>query len=254
MRGLSYEVVTKKIIDFIKRKVKESKTEGVVVGISGGIDSATTAYLGVKALGKDKVLGLIMPYYRNQDTEDAIFVCNTLGINYKIIDIKGIVDEFEKVLDLKINRLVKGNLMVRSRMMLLYGFANALNYLVLGTSNKTEYLVGYFTKWGDGASDVAPLLYLYKTEVRELARFLGVPEKIIFKTPTAGLWEGQTDENELGIEYNLLDKILYRLVDLKMKKEEIAKELNIPLNKVLHVEDLVKKSKHKRNSPSAPKF
>lgn len=254
MRELSYEVVTGKIVDFIKRKIKESKAKGVVIGISGGIDSATTAFLAVKALGKDKVLGIIMPYYQNKHTEDAIYVCKALGIDYKIINIKNIVDEFERAITLNIDQLTKGNFMVRSRMVILYGFANALNYLVLGTSNKTEYLVGYFTKWGDGASDIAPLLSLYKTEVRKLAKFLGVPEKIILKTPTAGLWEGQTDEKELGIEYDLLDKILYRLVDLKMKKEKIAEELNVPLEKVLYVESLVMKSQHKRRSPLAPKI
>ncbi|PMP94177.1 MAG: NAD(+) synthetase, partial [Thermodesulfobacterium geofontis] len=217
MREISYEMVIKKIVEFIKRKIKESGAKGVVLGISGGIDSATTAYLAVKALGKDKVLGIVMPYYKNQETEDAIYVCKTLGINYRIINIENIVDEFEKTLNLKIEKITKGNLMVRSRMVILYGFANALNYLVLGTSNKSEYLVGYFTKWGDGASDIAPLLGLYKTEVRELAKKLGVPEKIIFKTPTAGLWEGQTDEDELGITYDLLDRILYKLIDLKKK-------------------------------------
>lgn len=254
MRKLSYEVVIKKIVNFIKKKIKESGAKGVVLGISGGIDSAVTAYLAVKALGKDKVLGLIMPYYQNQDTEDAIYVCKTLEIDYKIISIKNIVDELEKALNFKIDKVTKGNLMVRSRMIILYGFANALNYLVLGTSNKSEYLVGYFTKWGDGASDIAPLLGLYKTEVRELAKILGVPEKIISKTPTAGLWQGQTDEEELGIEYNLLDKILYKLMDSKKKMEEIAKELNISLERVLYVENLIKKSKHKRILPRFPKI
>jgi len=254
MRKLSYEAVTKKIVDFIKRKIKESRAGGVVLGISGGLDSATAAYLAVKALGKDKVLGIIMPYYENQDIEDALLVCKTLEINHKIINIKDIVNEFEKALNLELDRITKGNLMVRSRMVILYGFANALNYLVLGTSNKSEYLVGYFTKWGDGASDIAPLLGLYKTEVRELAKFLGIPEKIISKTPTAGLWKGQTDESELGIEYDLLDKILYRLVDLKMKKEEIAKDLNISLERVLYVENLIKWSKHKRVFPLNPQL
>jgi NAD+ synthase len=254
MRKLSYETVIKKITDFIKRKIKESKAKGVIIGISGGVDSATAAYLAVKALGKEKVLGIIMPYYENQDTEDAIYVCKALDIQYKIVNIKNIVDEFEKAIKLNMDKVTKGNLMVRSRMVILYGFANALNYLVLGTSNKTEYLVGYFTKWGDGANDIAPLLGLYKTEVRELAKILGVPEKIILKTPTAGLWKGQTDEDELGITYDLLDNILYHFIDLKMKKEDIAEKLNIPVEKVLYVESLIKKSKHKRIFPCAPKI
>ncbi|HDD44302.1 MAG TPA: NAD+ synthase [Candidatus Desulfofervidus auxilii] len=254
MRQINYDTVIKKIVNFIRRKIKESKVKGVILGISGGVDSATTACLAVKALGKEKVFGLIMPYYKNQEIKDAILVCNNLGIKYKIINIKNIVNEFEKTLDFKIDKITKGNLMVRSRMVILYGIANAKNYLVLGTSNKTEFLVGYFTKWGDGASDIAPLLSLYKTEVRKIAKILEVPEKIISKKPSAGLWKGQTDEDELGIEYDLLDKILYRLIDLKMKRENVAKELGITLNRVLYVENLVKRSKHKRKLPAFPKI
>ena len=254
MRKLDYNAIVEKIVNFIRKKIKNSKVSGVVLGISGGIDSATAASLAVKALGKKKVLGIIMPYYQNKELEDAILVCKHLGIYYKTISIKNIVDEFEKALNFKIDKLAKGNLMVRSRMVILYGIANAKNYFVLGTSNRTEFLVGYFTKWGDGASDIAPLLSLYKTEVRELAKILEVPEKIISKKPTAGLWAGQTDEDELGIEYNLLDKILYRLVDLKMQKEKIAEDLNIPLERVLYVEKLIKTSEHKRRLPSFPKL
>jgi len=254
MRQINYDTVIKKIVNFIRRKIKESKVKGVILGISGGVDSATTACLAVKALGKEKVFGLIMPYYKNQEIKDAILVCNNLGIKYKIINIKNIVNEFEKTLDFKIDKITKGNLMVRSRMVILYGIANAKNYLVLGTSNKTEFLVGYFTKWGDGASDIAPLLSLYKTEVRKIAKILEVPEKIISKKPSAGLWKGQTDEDELGIEYDLLDKILYRLIDLKMKREDVAKDLGITLDRILYVENLVKRSKHKRKLPAFPKI
>jgi len=254
MRQINHDTVIKKIVNFIRRKIKESKVKGVILGISGGVDSATTACLAVKALGKEKVFGLIMPYYKNQEIKDAILVCNNLGIKYKIINIKNIVNEFEKTLDFKIDKITKGNLMVRSRMVILYGIANAKNYLVLGTSNKTEFLVGYFTKWGDGASDIAPLLSLYKTEVRKIAKILEVPEKIISKKPSAGLWKGQTDEDELGIEYDLLDKILYRLIDLKMKREDVAKDLGITLDRILYVENLVKRSKHKRKLPAFPKI
>uniref|UniRef100_A0A7V4JQI3 NH(3)-dependent NAD(+) synthetase n=1 Tax=Thermodesulfobacterium geofontis TaxID=1295609 RepID=A0A7V4JQI3_9BACT len=254
MRKLDYNFTIEKIVNFIRKKIKESKANGVVLGVSGGLDSTTASYLAVKSLGKEKVLGVIMPYYQNQELEDAIFVCKSLGIDYKIINIENIVNEFEKVLEFEIDKITKGNLMVRSRMVILYGIANAKKYLVLGTSNKTEFLVGYFTKWGDGVSDIAPLLGLYKTEVKKLAKILGVPEKIISKKPTAGLWEGQTDEDELGIEYDLLDKILYRLIDLKMGKEDIAKDLNIHLERILYVEKLVKKSKHKRNLPPFPKI
>ncbi|MBO8174714.1 MAG: NAD+ synthase [Thermococcus sp.] len=254
MRQLDYDEVIEKLVSFIREKVNEVSVNGVVVGVSGGVDSATTAFLAVKALGKEKVLGLIMPYYENRDVGDAKLVCETLGINYKIISIKPIVDAFEKSLDFEPNKITKGNIMVRTRMILLYAHANQYNLLVLGTSNKSELLTGYYTKWGDGASDYAPLINLYKTEVWEIAKRLGVPERIIKKKPTAGLWIGQTDEDELGISYKLLDEILYRLVDLKMPKEKIAEELGIPLEKVEYVENLIKKSEHKRRLPTGPEF
>ncbi|WP_456394477.1 NAD+ synthase [Thermococcus sp.] len=254
MRQLDYEEAITKLVSFIREKVEEANASGVVVGVSGGVDSATTAFLAVKVLGKEKVLGLIMPYYENQDVEDAKLVCEALGINYKIINIKPVVDAFEKSFDFEPDKITRGNIMVRTRMILLYAYANQYNLLVLGTSNKSELLTGYYTKWGDGASDYAPLINLYKMEVWEIAKRLGVPERIIKKKPTAGLWIGQTDEDELCISYKLLDEILYRLVDLKMPKEKIAEELNIPIEKVKYVENLIKKSEHKRKLPTGPEF
>lgn len=253
MRALNYDVAIKTTMDFIKEKVGDAGANGVVVGISGGIDSATVAYLAVRALGKDRVMGLIMPYYKNRDVDDAKLVCESLGIEYELINIKPIVDEFEKAVG-GLDTLSRGNVMSRTRMVLLYAHANARNYLVLGTSNRSEFLTGYFTKWGDGASDYAPLINLYKTEVWEIAKRLGVPEGIIQKKPSAGLWEGQTDEDELGISYRLLDEILWRLVDLKMEKGEIARELGVPVERVEYVEGLVKKSEHKRRLPIGPEF
>lgn len=253
MRALNYDVAIKTTVDFIKEKVGGAGANGVVIGISGGIDSATVAYLAVRALGKDRVMGLIMPYYKNRDVDDAKLVCESLGIEYRLIHIKPIVDEFEKAVG-GLDTRSRGNVMSRTRMVLLYAHANARNYLVLGTSNRSEFLTGYFTKWGDGASDYAPLINLYKTEVWEIAKRLGVPERIIQKKPSAGLWEGQTDEDELGISYHLLDEILWRLVDLKMEKGEIARELGVPVERVEYVEGLVKKSEHKRRLPIGPEF
>ncbi|AFK21855.1 NAD+ synthase [Pyrococcus sp. ST04] len=250
MRRLDYSKAIDRIVSFIR----ENAEDGVVIGISGGVDSATTAYLAVRALGKKKVLGLIMPYYENNDVEDAKLVAESLGINYKIISIKPVVDEFERAIGEEIDKKTLGNIMARTRMVLLYAHANSLGRLVLGTSNRSEFLTGYFTKWGDGASDYAPLINLYKTEVWEIARILGVPERIVAKKPTAGLWEGQTDEDELGITYKLLDEILWRLVDLKMPKDKIAEELNVPLERVEYVERLIKNSEHKRRLPIGPSF
>jgi len=254
MRELNYGEVIEKLVSFIREKVEEAKSNGVVIGISGGVDSATTAYLAVKALGRERVLGLIMPYYNNQDVDDARLVCSSLGIECREIGIKPIVDSFVAGLGFQPDKRSLGNIMSRTRMVLLYAHANAKNYLVLGTGNRSEFLTGYFTKWGDGASDYAPLINLYKTEVWEVAKLLGVPERIIEKKPTAGLWEGQTDEDELGISYRLLDEILWRLVDLKMPKEEIAGELGIPVERVEYVENLVRRSEHKRRLPLGPEF
>ncbi|MEO2151945.1 MAG: NAD+ synthase [Thermococcus sp.] len=254
MRKLDFNSVVEIITAFIREKVEEANAEGVVIGISGGIDSATTAYLAVKALGRERVLGLIMPYYQNQDVEDAKLVCSSLGIECREISIKPIVDSFVSRLGFQPDRRSLGNIMSRVRMVILYAHANEKNYLVLGTSNRSEFLTGYFTKWGDGASDYAPLINLYKTEVWKVAKLVGVPEKIIEKKPTAGLWEGQTDEDELGISYRLLDEILWRLVDLLKDKEEIAEELGIPIERVEYVENLVKRSEHKRRLPLGPSF
>jgi len=254
MRELDYDSVVEIITAFIREKVDEANARGVVIGISGGIDSATTAYLAARALGRDRVLGLIMPYYQNRDVEDARLVCSSLGIDCREINIKPIVDSFVAGLGFQPDRRSLGNVMARTRMVLLYAHANARNLLVLGTSNRSEFLTGYFTKWGDGASDYAPLINLYKTEVWEVAKLIGVPERIIEKKPTAGLWEGQTDEDELGISYRLLDEILWRLVDLLKDKEEIAGELGVPIERVEYVENLVKRSEHKRRLPVGPSF
>ncbi|MDV3104136.1 NAD+ synthase [Thermococcus waiotapuensis] len=254
MRRLDYNSVLQTLVNFIEKSVNETNASGVVIGISGGIDSATVAYLSVRALGKERVLGLTMPYYENRDVEDARLVCESLGIECRVINIKPTVDSFILGLGFEPDRKSMGNIMSRTRMVLLYAHANQMNCLVLGTSNRSEFLTGYFTKWGDGASDYAPLINLYKTEVWEIAKLLGVPRRIIEKKPTAGLWEGQTDEDEMGISYRLLDEILWRLVDLKMPKDEIAEELGISIERVEHVERLVKSSEHKRHLPQGPTF
>ena len=235
-----------KIIEFIKKKVKEAGAKGIVIGLSGGLDSTTTLFLCVEALGKEKVLGLMMPTGINQkeDTEDAVEVCKKLGVEYKVIEIGSILDGFGKVLDLS-DKLVKGNLMSRIRMCLLYYFANKEKLLVAGTGNKSEYLQGYFTLHGDIACDFLPLGNLYKKEVKELAKELGVPKKIIEKIPSAGLWKGQTDEDELGISYEDLDKILPPL-EGGDSVEEIHNKTKIEKENIEKVKKRMEKTKYKR--------
>lgn len=227
---------SKKIAGFIKKKVKDAGAKGVVVGLSGGLDSAVVAKLSVKALGKDKVLGLIMPSPTTnlEDTKDAEEFARSLGIPYKKIPLQSILEAFRAFLEL--DRAAYGNLMARTRMMLLYYYANLNNLLVVGTGNKSELSIGYFTKYGDGGCDILPIGDLYKTEVRELAGKLGIPKKIIEKIPTAGLWDGQTDESDMGVTYEELDRVLSG----KAKNKR--------------VQQMVKASEHKRRMPEICKI
>jgi len=235
-----------KVISFIKRKVEEANAKGVVIGLSGGLDSTTTLFLCVEALGKDKVFGLMLPSRINKkhDTEDAIEVCKKLEVRYRVIEIDTILECFENVLDLS-DRLVKGNLMARIRMCILYYFANRDKLLVMGTGNKSEYLQGYFTLHGDVACDLMPLGNLYKTEVKRLAEEIGVPKKIIQKIPSAGLWEGQTDEEELGISYEELDRVL-PLLEKNVSVDEIHRNTKIDKEKIGSVKKKMKKTEFKR--------
>lgn len=242
----------RKIIEFIRRKVKGAKAKGVVIGLSGGLDSTTTLLLCAQALGNNKVLGIMMPSgtNRREDTNDAIQVCKKLGVKYKVIEIDPIVKSFNKILDLN-DRLVKGNLMARIRMCILYYFANKDNLLVVGTGNKSEYLQGYFTLHGDIACDVLPIGNLYKTEVRKLAKELGIPEKIIEKIPSAGLWPGQTDEEELGITYQELDKVL-PLLERKVFVEKVHQKTKVSLDKINKVKERMIETEFKRKPVDRP--
>jgi NAD+ synthase len=200
--------VSKRIEEFISSKVKDAGANGIVVGISGGLDSAVVATLAARAVGPDNVLGLIMPspITKRSDVEDAKSLAHDLGIHKKVIPLKSILGAFKDVLDG--DERAMGNLAARVRMCLMYYQANRLGYLVAGTGNKSEISIGYFTKHGDGGCDILPIGDLYKTEVRQLAGSLGVLKKFIDKTPTAGLWPGQTDEGEIGKTYEELDSIL----------------------------------------------
>lgn len=257
------EKTIKNISEFIKNKVSESKSAGVVIGLSGGIDSAATAYLCARSLEKEQILGIIMPTETTSydDIEDAVTVAEELGIEYEIIHVDDLISPFNELcmhsvsnkLKATTNRdLANANLKARIRMMILYYHANDLGRMVVGTGNRTELLVGYFTKYGDGGVDILPIGNLYKTEVRKIAEILGVPEKIIKKAPTAGLWHGQTDEEELGIRYETLDKLLFMMVDKKMDGHEIAENLDIPVEEVLRIKSKVQSSKHKLEPAPTP--
>jgi len=230
-----------RIIDWIKKQLKEAKAKGIVMGLSGGVDSSVVAYLVKEAVGKDKVLALILPCHsQKQDLEDAKLIARKFGIRTKTVDLTNIYDNLIKILP-KGTSLAKANLKPRLRMLVLYYFANKLNYLVCGTGNKSEISIGYFTKHGDGATDILPIGDLLKREVKELAQELGIPKHIITKPPTAGLWPGQTDEGEMGITYPELDDILGRIEN--KRRQILSKE------KVNKVKDMIKRSEHKRQGP-----
>lgn len=216
-----------KLINFIKITLQKTGFSRLVVGLSGGIDSATSLALGVEAAGVNNIYAGIFPYgeLNKEGTADAKLIADKFQIppeNVVLTDIKPLADPI-LVTDPSMSRLRRGNIMVRTRMVLLYDLAKRNDALVLGTENKTENLLGYFTRFGDEASDLEPLINLYKTQVKKLAKYLGVPDKIITKTPTAGMWPGQTDEGELGFTYEEADKILHFYCDKKNKKEEIIK-------------------------------
>jgi NAD+ synthase len=230
-----------KIIVWIRRQLKRTKAKGVVFGLSGGLDSAVTASLCARALGKRRVLGIILSCASlKQDLIDARLIAKRLKIKVESIDLTSVYNACLKLLP-KADRVTLGNLKARSRMIVLYYFANRLNYLVCGTSNRSELMVGYFSKYGDGAADILPLGNLLKTQVRELARALDIPQRIINKTPAAGLWPGQTDEGELGISYSQLDDILSRLC---VRQRQVQ-----PADLVNKVKFRIKASEHKRQPP-----
>jgi len=243
------EKTIEKLTNFIRDVVKRAKAKGVVVGLSGGIDSSLVATLCVKALGRDKVLGVIMPERDTdpKDVEDAKMIAEKLGIKYVVSDITDVLKAFGAggyVPTREFDRIADGNLKARVRMCILYYFANKRKLLVAGTSNKSELYMGYGTKYGDLGSDFLVIGNLFKSEVRELARYLGVPQEIIDKPPSAGLWKGQRDEDELGITYELLDKILER-IERGEDKEKIARDLNVPPSQVEEIIRRIEANRHK---------
>ena len=222
------------IVEFVQNKVSEANANGLVVGLSGGIDSTLAAFLACEAVGKDNVFGIVMPS-TTTPTEDKLHgtvIAQLLGINYKEIAIDSILNEFLSVTQLEEDKLSIGNLKARIRMSIIYFYANSKNYLVSGTGNKSEILIGYFTKHGDGACDIEPIGDLYKTDVYQLAKYLEIPQEIIDKPPRAGLWNNQTDEDEIGMTYELLDKILYRNLEKDIDAKSIADELDIEVDEV----------------------
>lgn len=257
------DVLRDEITTFVARYVERAGADAVVIPMSGGIDSTLTAVLAVEALGTDSVFGLSLPNGDGDEltgepdaTADAEAVAASLGIEHRTVDLEPLLDSFEDLvaphLSTETDRVIVGNALARLRMTAVYYAANARSALVCGTSNRSERLLGYFTKHGDGAADFLPLAECYKTEVRALARRVGVPTRIIERPPTAGLWHGQTDRNELGAPYGLVDVVLHKLVDEDLGIDGTAAELDVDREVVERFARMHVASYHKRDSPPTP--
>jgi len=234
--------------NFIRDAVSKAKAKGVVIGLSGGIDSAVVTKLCADALGPGNVLNVFMPSRVTppEDYKTTSELSGMWGTEYRVVDVGPAVDALAAVLlsDAE-TPLERGNISARCRMIVLYNLAKKRQYLVMGTSNQSEIMMGYFTKFGDGACDVTPLANMYKTEVRQIAALIGVPQPIIDKPPSAGLWEGQTDESEMGIRYEDLDRILYDM-EQDMSDSQIASDTGLPKERVSDIRRQVEMMEHKR--------
>ncbi len=247
-----YEKITVQLEKFLKEQLEKNNADGLILGLSGGIDSAVLAYLCKRNL-KEKTLAVVMPDTEitpNYETEDALKMISLTGIEYKLIDIKPIVKEYSMYLEP--NDWAKGNLRARIRTNILYYYANAKNFLVLGSSDKSEHLIGYFTKFGDGAADLVPIISLYKIQVRKIAEYLGVPKNVIEKKSSAHLWKEHEAEKEIGVSYEEIDSILYCLFDKKLSLEETVDRSQIDKSTVEKVYNLYLKSEHKRMPAQKP--
>lgn len=246
-----------KIVKFIREKIEDAGAGGTVLGLSGGLDSSAAAFLCAEALGEENVLAVFMPeegVTSPENFEDVKKIADELGIKLQNVEISPILggvkdeigfDEEEKI--------ANANLKARIRMLILYYYANLLGYLVVGTSNRSELRCGYFTKYGDGAADLLPMGSLYKTQVRKIAQEVGVPQDIIDKTPSAGLWKGQKDEEELGLSYDKIDRI-YAGADAGLNDSEIADAIAVEKSTVQEFKSREESSKHKLQKPPAPKL
>jgi NAD+ synthase len=247
---LDFNSVSKYLISELRNYIINSGKKGGIMGLSGGIDSSVTAVLLSKAVENYKILIMPSESTPKRDVEDAMKIIKMIGAEdkYEIIEIDDIVKKISEKVKTK-DKVNIGNIKARTRMILLYSFAHDLDYIVVGTGDKSELMIGYFTKYGDGGVDVLPVGDLYKTQVRMLGKFLKLPDEIIYKPSSPALWEGHKAEEELGLKYEIIDAILLLKYDEGLSNEEISRKLNLDTNIIKRVEGMVKSSEHKRNPP-----
>jgi NAD+ synthase len=235
---------------FLTNMMLRTGSNGYVIGLSGGIDSALSATLAVEAVGANKVFGILMPYKLSSDSSitDAMELVEKLKIDYIKIDISPMIDIYYDKID-DSNRLRAGNKMARERMSILFDKAHEMNRLVLGTGNRTEICLGYTTWYGDSACSVNPLGELYKTEVRQLAKILGIPDSIITKSPSADLWAGQTDEDEIGVSYEQIDNLLKELIDNNIYSISELEKKGLNTHDISRVVSMINSNYFKRKLP-----
>ena len=255
---IDFSETQKRICRFIKEYVENAGAKGIVLGLSGGIDSGTIAALSSLAIGGENVLGLMLPEKENfnqKDIDDAKVVAEQFHLETQVCDMSEVLGCFYKAIPAfdQSDRLCKGNVKARTRMIYLYYYANKQNRIVCGSSDKSETMMGYFTKWGDAAADIAPIMDLYKTQVRKLAIHMGIPKELALKPSTPALWPNQLAESELGVKYETLDLILYGL-ERFMPPQEIADQVGIEKVIVENVKSKWLAKEHKRRMPLAPKI
>ena len=252
--SLNVQIVRNILVNFIRDGIQRAGFRSGILGLSGGVDSALTAYLAAEALGTENLLCVLMPYKTSnpQSGTDAAQVAEALGIRTELIDVSPMVDAHLERVGAGM-RVRGGNIMARERMIVLYDLSSRENGLVIGTGNKTETLLGYGTLFGDMACALNPLGDLYKTQVWQLAGAVGVPRRIIEKQPSADLWEGQSDEEELGFSYAEVDRLLFCMVDERRSSEELA-AMGFDQGFVVKVQEIVRKNQFKRRLPLVAKI